>query len=240
MAKSRIHPEILNKIKTISGKRSLVVVNHVIKHGHITTEDLKGYGYEHPPRAVRDVREQGLPLKRFWTKNSQGQRIAGYCFGNPDDIKNDRIGGRKIFSKEFIQNVIHEHDNKCAICQGRFETRYLQIDHKIPYEVGSDDSAKRNLAGYMPLCATCNRAKSWSCEHCENWLIAKNKKKCQSCYWGNPEKYSHVALNEIRKLEITWQGEETGDYEVLRRQAHKNNQPMPEFVKAIIKKVLSR
>lgn len=240
MGKSKIHPEVLKKIQTITGKRSLVVVNHILEHGEITTEDLENYGYKHAPRAIRDVKEQGLPLKRFWTRNSQGRRIAGYRFGNLDDVKNDQLGGRKVFSKKFIQKVISEQDNKCAICQGRFENRYLQMDHRVPYEVGGDDSGKRNATAYMPLCVTCNRAKSWSCEHCENWLKSKDKKKCQSCYWGSPEKYSHVALEGIRRLGITWQAEEVGDYDKLRKQACKKKQPMPDCVKELIKRALKR
>ena len=235
MAKNEIHPEILKSIKLITGKRSLVVVNHIIKHGQITTEDLENYGYKHPPRAIRDVREQGLPLERFWTKNSEGQKIAGYRFGDPTKIKNDRIGGRKVFSKDFILEIIAQHNNKCAICQAKFENRYLQIDHKIPYEVSGDDSQQRNPQEYMPLCVTCNRAKSWSCEHCLNWASKKNKTDCQICYWGNPETYTHVALQEIRRLQISWQKEEIPDYEKLKSEAGRTNQSMPDYVKKIIK-----
>lgn len=238
MSKDKIHPEIRSKLDTITGKRSLVVVNHIIAHGQITTEDLENYGYKHPPRAIRDVQEQGLPLQRFWTKNSQGRRIAGYRFGNPQEIKADRMGGRKVFSKAFIQKIIDKYDEKCAICQAKFKSRYLQIDHKIPYEISGDESAKRKSFDYMPLCASCNRAKSWSCEHCDNWLKSKTEDKCQSCYWGNPESYSHVALQEIRRLEISWQAQEIRDYEELKKQASQSTQSMPEFVKKVLRKIL--
>ncbi len=72
MKAQRFSKAILAAAKTIKGKRSRIVVDHILRHGSITTEDLEKYGYKHPPRAVRDVREQGLPLEMFWTVSSDG------------------------------------------------------------------------------------------------------------------------------------------------------------------------
>jgi hypothetical protein len=42
------------------------VIDHILQYGFITTEDLENtYGYNHPPRAARDVREAGIPLETF-------------------------------------------------------------------------------------------------------------------------------------------------------------------------------
>mgnify|MGYP000914533606 CR=1 len=47
----------------VGSKRARVVVEHIAKNGYITTEDLERvYGYNHPPRAARDVRDAGVPL----------------------------------------------------------------------------------------------------------------------------------------------------------------------------------
>lgn len=55
-------PEFLTKLKSITAKRAKTVIDHILKHGFITTEDLSTtYGYDHGPRAARDVREQGIP-----------------------------------------------------------------------------------------------------------------------------------------------------------------------------------
>jgi len=62
MKPRRVPKAILDIAKTVTGKRSRVVVDHILRHGNITTEDLENYGYKHPPGAIRDVREQGLPL----------------------------------------------------------------------------------------------------------------------------------------------------------------------------------
>jgi transcription initiation factor IIE alpha subunit len=50
-------------LKAVTGKRARSVVKHILKHGSITTDDLKErYGYDHPPRAIKDVSDQGIPL----------------------------------------------------------------------------------------------------------------------------------------------------------------------------------
>jgi hypothetical protein len=71
--------EFLALLRSIKGKRARVVVDHILEHGLITTEDLETlYGYKHPPRAIRDVRDQGVPIETFTVKNSQGRTIAAY------------------------------------------------------------------------------------------------------------------------------------------------------------------
>ena len=171
MSKSKIPQKTLRKAAQITGKRSRIVVDHILKYGSITTEDIEGYGYKHPPRAIRDVREQGLPLEMFWTKSRDGKKISGYRFGDPNKIRSGQIGGRKVFSKALQKQVIETYKGKCAICNTRYENRYLQIDHRIPYEIAGDKvSSSISVKEYMPLCGSCNRAKSWSCEHCYNCL----------------------------------------------------------------------
>jgi hypothetical protein len=49
----------------VTAKRPKTVIGHILKHGQITTEELKNlYGYNHPPRAARDVKEHGIPIER--------------------------------------------------------------------------------------------------------------------------------------------------------------------------------
>ena len=65
--------EFIDLIESITNKRPRIVIDHIIEHGFITTEDLeKTYGYSHPPRAARDVREAGIPLETFKIKSSSG------------------------------------------------------------------------------------------------------------------------------------------------------------------------
>jgi len=69
MPKSAKHKEIKRILENLSNKRARIVIEHILKNGFITTEQLeKQYGYNHPPRAARDVREAGISLETFRVK----------------------------------------------------------------------------------------------------------------------------------------------------------------------------
>lgn len=56
----------IDRLNAITDKRPATVIRHIIKHGFITTEELAiKYGYEHAPRAARDVRERGINLETY-------------------------------------------------------------------------------------------------------------------------------------------------------------------------------
>ncbi len=224
--------------KKVSAKRPRTVINHILKHGKITTQELKDlYGYNHPPRAVRDVKEQGIPIEMFRVAGKDGRKIAAYRFGSPQKSRFNKLTGRTVLSKELKQKLIKKYGRKCAIYTEAFEENELQIDHRIPYEI-MGDSGKFKISDFMLLCGSANRAKSWSCEHCVNWIGAKEPKICRSCYWAYPDTYTHVALAPIRRLDIVWKGKEIGMYENLQRRAKKLQKDMPQYVKEIIRKVL--
>jgi len=226
----------VERLEAVTSKRPRTVIDHILKHGFITTEELETkYGYKHPPRAARDVREQGIPLETFSVKNAEGRSIAAYRFADPSKIRKDRLGGRKVFSKEFKRVLIEAIGCRCSICSTTYEERHLQIDHRIPYEVCGDVRTKeRAIQEYMLLCGSCNRAKSWSCEHCVNWREDKLPRVCNTCYWAMPESYKHVALRFIRRLDIVWTEDEIEIYESLRKRAESVEEPLPEYVKAIL------
>ncbi|MFB2770385.1 hypothetical protein ACE1AT_14000 [Pelatocladus sp. BLCC-F211] len=79
-------------------------------------------------------------------------------------------------------------------------------------------------------------AKSWSCEHCENWNSIKDKSICLSCYWAYPESYTHIAMRQVRRIDLIWQGKDVEIYEILKQQAIKLGKQIPEFVKEIIER----
>ena len=89
----------------------------------------------------------------------------------------------------------------------------------------------------MLICPSANRAKSWSCENCENWT-SKEVSNCQSCYWAFPESYSHVAMREIRRLDILWIGEEVTEYDQLKETAEKVGEETPAYVKNVLRNYL--
>jgi hypothetical protein len=221
-------------------RRARIVVKHILEHGSITTEDLeRTYGYKHPPRAAKDVTDAGIPLVTSRIESSDGRRIAEYTFGDLAQIQQDKLGGRKVFSREFKDRLRGVSGDKCAICSGHFEPRYLQIDHRIPYEIsGEKGVSKRDVRDYMLVCGSCNRAKSWSCEHCPNWSAERSLKICSKCYWASPGDYTHIALREVRRVDILWDENEIQTYERLKGEAQDNKHTIPDYVKKIITKHL--
>lgn len=193
------------------------------------------YGYDHPPRAARDVREAGIPLETFRVQASDGRWIAAYRFGDLAKIRKGWLHGRRVFPKKFKDELFGASGGKCAICSGEFESRYLQVDHRVPYEVaGEEAGSERNVKQYMLLCGSCNRAKSWSCEHCPNWSNDRSPQVCANCYWGSPENYMHIALREVRRVDILWSEDEVRAYERLKKLAQEDSSPIPEYVKKVI------
>lgn len=237
--KTELPKEFLDRVKAVTAKRAKTVIDHILKHGYITTEQLnKEYGYDHPPRAARDVREQGIPLETFRVTGSHGRTIGAYRFGDPAKIKGGKLGGRKAWPKRFRDALIELYGSRCGVCFTEYEPRYLQIDHRVPYEVGGDPAGELDRTEFMLLCGSCNRAKSWSCEHCKNWTTDHLPEVCQSCYWAKPENYAHVALRLIRRLDVTWSGDEVPQYDQLVKLSKHAQKRLPDFVKDVLRDTL--
>jgi hypothetical protein len=230
-------PEFLELLRSVTGRRARIVIDHILQHGSITTEQLKIiYGYNHPPRAIKDVRDHGIPIEKFSVKDNDGKTIAAYRFGDLSAVRAGILSGRKVFSRAFKTVLIEMQGAKCAICATRYEARYLQIDHRVPYEIGGDP-VSASQSEFMLLCGSCNRAKSWTCEHCPNWQ-EKSPDVCRACYWANPVNYQHVATEPIRRLDIHWRGIEVEDYERLATHAASENITVADYIKTVLAKLL--
>ena len=132
MAKTKYPKAFLEQIASISNKRAKIVIEHIIKYGFITTEDLeRTYGYSHPPRAARDVREAGITLETFKIKSKEGKSIAAYRFGDLGQIQKNRIEGRISFSKAFKKQLYEQLKGHCSICNAIFEDCFDNIDQKL-------------------------------------------------------------------------------------------------------------
>jgi len=175
----------------------------------------------------------------FRVTGSDGRKIAAYRFGDPAKARFGKIVGRTAFTKELKQALIEKHGLRCDIYLEPFSERELQIDHRIPFEVAGDvGKGKQNPEDYMLLCGSANRAKSWSCEHCVNWLEQKDTNVCRSCYWAYPENYTHIAMRQIRRLDIIWTDSEVAAYDQLKKKTEELQQEMPAYVKKIIERNL--
>ncbi|MBD3308148.1 HNH endonuclease [candidate division KSB3 bacterium] len=240
MTSRKLPRTFIEYCKSITAKRAKTVLDHLLKHGQITTEELKDiYGYNHPPRAIRDVRELGIPIETFRVEGSDRRKIAAYRFGDPQRIRFRKLQGRTALSKDLKRQLIEKDGEQCAIYLEVFEESELQIDHRIPYEIAGDNAATDLvLDDFMLLSPSANRAKSWACEHCVNWQELKDVAICKTCYWAYPDNYFHVAMRPIRRIDIIWQGEEVKIYERLKQKTLELQKDIPAYVKEIIEKTL--
>lgn len=242
MASEKLSAAFLTRLAAVKDKRPKTVIDHLLKHGSITTEQLRNtYGYADPRRAIQDVRDQGIPIERSKVKGTDGRSIGAYRRGDLSAVRRGFLGGRRAFSKAFKAALVEANGSRCQICLQEFEERYLQIDHRTPYEVAGDVKfEEHDLASYMLLCGSCNRAKSWSCEHCDNWINRKSPEVCAGCYWASPEAYGHVAMQDSRRLDLVWLGSEVAVHDELRERAKAERQAIPDYVKRVLKQMTSR
>jgi hypothetical protein len=234
--------EFIELCHSVTAKRPKTVIDHILKNGSITTEELKEkYGYNHPPRAARDVREHGIPLETFRVTGSDGREIAAYRFGDVTVQRFKKLSGRTGLSKKIKDALVEKYGCKCFIYLEEVDERDLQIDHRVPYEVGGDgEGAELDPEDFMLLSGSANRAKSWSCEHSENWNNIKDRTVCLTCYWAYPENYAHISMRQIRRLDLVWQGKEIDIYEKLKAEAHSLEKEIPSFVKGILEREILR
>ena len=208
--------EFLDLLESVTAKRPRTVIQHILKYGYITSEELKdNYGYNHPPRAIRDVREYGIPIVTYRVQGKDGKSIGAYKFGDPSDAKNSlaKSAGRTILSKALKQALVEKYGSKCFIYLETMDENVLQVDHRIPYEIGGEHS-ERDIEYFMLLSPSANRAKSWTCEHCSNWE-RKDTSFCMRCFWAYPEDYDHIAGKIEKAVSIIFSGDEIEDYNKL-------------------------
>lgn len=234
--RSVLPEDFLQRCRAVEAKRPRTVIAHILRYGSITTEQLKEkYGYNHPPRAARDVKEQGIPLETFRVTGRDGRKIAAYRFGDPASVRVRKFAGRTALTTRLKEELIRRHGARCALYLEPFPEAELQIDHRVPFEIaGERDPARLRSEEFMLLSRSANRAKSWSCEHCENWVRIKDATICGQCYWAHPENYAHLAMRDERRLDLVWSGSEASHYDGLKASAAKRRLALPAFVKEIL------
>lgn len=229
--------EFLNLLNSVTAKRPRTVIQHILEHGYITSEELKDkYGYNHPPRAVRDVRELGIPIVTYRVTGEDGRKIAAYKFGDPKETNTlAKTAGRTVLSKALKRALIDKYGAKCFVYLETMDPSVLQVDHRVPYEIGGDHD-EQDIDYYMLLSPSANRAKSWTCEHCVNW-DKKDASFCMRCFWAHPENYDHVAGKPEKVVSLIFTGNEIQDYNKLIALA--GEKTAQETIKSIIHKYLS-
>lgn len=206
--------KFLDLLNSVDAKRPKTVIKHILSKGFITSQELKdNYGYNHPPRAIRDVREYGIPIVTYRVEGNDGRSIAAYRFGDPNDIQNlsSKKAGRTVLSKELKSKLIEKYGARCFIYNCAYEENLLQVDHRIPYEINGECNVN-DINNFMLLSPSANRSKSWICENCVNWT-KKDIDFCKTCFWSHPENYKHIAGKEERFITIVFTQDEIAEYE---------------------------
>ena len=224
----QIPEELSERIRSVTNKRARIVLDRIVQNGSISTEELSALGYNHPPRAARDVRELGIRLKTVKVKHSDGRTIAAYVF----DLEASSVvkSGRVVLPKKERDALLLRAGGKCQMCGA---TTNLQVDHRVPYEV-SGEPQEDDADAYQVLDGACNRKKSWACEHCHNWVEIKDAEICRSCYWANPDSYKHVAMTEERRADLVWTGSETRRFDEIRERAEREGCTVAEQMKRML------
>ena len=225
---------LVREILARTSGRSRVLVENILEKGFMTTSELSDkHGYEHAPRAARDVRDRGIPLLTVM-RNIGGKRMGHYRF--PDDLILDRDSqGRIALSKRFRDQVIQECGARDIFTGALVSEQDLQVDHRVPYHIAGDPELPFRTEDFMAVSSAMNRAKSWECEHCINWE-ERDVDTCLSCYWAYPDsEYAHVATRPLRRADVVWVGEEqVNSFDELRAWALSEGILVPEAIRQII------
>jgi len=216
-------------------KRAIAALKAMLAKGSISTDDLQALGYNHPPRAIGDVRDAGIPIVTgSATSTKTGRRMAVYSFGDPSQIQAGRIGGRSALPKAFKAALLARYGSVDCITGARLDERVLTIDHRIPYRIAGDAGlGDGDVESYMLLDGSSQRAKSWSCEHCLNMTGARDPAVCQRCFWAFPEDYDHIATEQMRRTDIVWQDADVLVHDRLKREADRRRTTVGEILKVM-------
>ncbi|MGC4806504.1 HNH endonuclease [Micromonospora sp. DT233] len=221
---------VLSRPLSLRARRA---VERMLDQGHVTTADLNDMGYDHPPRAIADIKDAGVQVAMKMVVVA-GRRMASYKL--VPAAGDAALTGRRTLPKAFRESLYTLWRYRCAVCDGQFTSRELQADHRIPYRV-SGEAVEQVPEDFMPLCPSCNRAKSWSCETCPNWE-RRIAAECETCLWGSPEEYSHVATIPERRLQLSWSGDaEIEEFDRLSARARKADVTPAELAKQVISRM---
>jgi hypothetical protein len=220
--------------------RAVLALKAMLERGFVTTDDLNALGYNHPPRAIADVRDQGIPVITESVKNADGRRMARYRLGTAESIRTGQTG-RTNFTKKFRNDLLAKYGSIDCITRATHDPRSLQIDHRVPFRVAGDlGLATSDVDAFMLLDAKSQRAKSWACENCENFKATQIVEICNGCFWAFPDTYNHVAMQEQRRTDVVWQNDDVAIHDALKQEAAALEIDLPELLRDLGRSRLKR
>lgn len=231
------------KLKDVTSLRPLVVIYHMLKDGSISTERLqKEYGYDQAPRAAQDVKDHGIKLTSTSGRTSDGHRMVSYALDITGSVGTHKSGRRAFDKREKLAIASDQYDPSCDLCGLSLSIAELQADHRVPYDIAGELSdGDRTRAHVMLLCPSCNRSKSWACEHCPNWEPeARVPATCKSCYWSGNEGHAHAATVKGRWLTLSWRGPDVVDVDDVQEEATRNGVALDVAVRNLVTREAER
>lgn len=238
MATDAVRTKAAEFIAQNPGARASKVLKAILERGSITTEELLELGYKHAPRARMDCVDNGFPIKTTMVKASDGSRMASYSLLSETELRESQ-SGRSIIPKVFKAKLIAHYGEYDRITGWQVTARALQVDHRIPYQVGGDEGLENeDLNAFMLLTGSTQRAKSFSCERCPNFLELKDPTVCATCYWAFPESYKHIGMRQMRQAELVWQDEETEAFDRVKAKLAAEGRTIEEAAKALLRTLL--
>ena len=111
--KHELDDDIVKEIRARTSGRSHHVIEQILEHGYVTTTTLASLGYDHPPRAARDVRDRGIPLETVM-KEIEGKKVAHYRFPDEIDVLDRTASGRVTISKQFRREVLEHYGQRTS------------------------------------------------------------------------------------------------------------------------------
>lgn len=233
---AELDPRLAKQIAKVTAHRARTVIDHILAHGFVTTEELREkYGYHHPPRARMDVLDHGVPIETFRVRDTNGRSIGAYRFGDPAQIEANK-SGRAVFSKAFKRLLYDSQNGRCAITGEPLEERYLSIDHRVPYQVEGDERPPEDDPGaFMLIAVWLQRVKSWSCENCVNGKENRDPETCGRCFWASPENYDHIAMEQRRRVDLNWIGDEVSEYDAFQKVAREAGMSVQDWIRYVCK-----
>ncbi len=218
------------------GKRPRTMLELLMKKGEVSTYELGELGYDQAPRVAQDLKERGVRLR---VKNGRhpitGSRMAIYSLADDGEETPGSFTGRVAIPKAFREEILVHFKSRCNVCNTEYNGRSLQVDHRVPFLVGGE-SNEFDVRNFQALCNSHQRAKSWECEHCEN-RERRDVTICSTCYWAIPDgPFTHVAMREERRLDLTFVASEIKEYKNLEKAAKGLGRPISDVAKAAIKK----
>src|SRR6185312_1182562 len=129
----KVREIVLRHLAAEPNSRAAKALRAMLEKGSVTTADLNGLGYDHPPRAIGDVRDAGIPVVTEMVRADNGKRMARYRLGRAEDIRDNRHGGRSVLPKAFKAKLLARYGLRRS--HYRCEARRPRPPNRPPHPV---------------------------------------------------------------------------------------------------------